>query len=62
MLALVARGYSNKEIAGRLYVTPKTVANHVEHIYMKIGVSTRAAATLFASEHALVGGFEPAES
>jgi len=62
VLALVARGHSNKEIASRLYVTPKTVANHVEHIYTKIGVSSRVAATLFATQHALLGGFEPAES
>ena len=37
---------------------PKTVANHVEHIYAKIGVSSRAAATLFASQRGLVGVFE----
>ena len=60
MLGLLARGHPNKEIAARLTVTPKTVSNHVEHIYTKIGVSTRAAATLFATEQGLVGSFEPA--
>jgi DNA-binding NarL/FixJ family response regulator len=60
VLGLLARGHSNKEIALRLTVTPKTASNHVEHIYMKIGVSTRAAATLFATEQGLVGGFDPA--
>src|SRR4029077_17622549 len=55
VLSLVARGLANKEVARRLGVTPKTVANHVEHIYMKIGVSSRAAATLYATQHGLVG-------
>ena len=59
VLGLLARGHSNKEIAGRLIVTPKTVSNHVGHIYAKVGVSSRAAATLFATQHGLVGSFEP---
>lgn len=54
ILGLVARGLSNKEIAQRLHITPKTVRNHVEHVYMKIGVSNRAAASLFATEHGLL--------
>ncbi|HZQ66311.1 MAG TPA: HD domain-containing phosphohydrolase [Gaiellaceae bacterium] len=60
VLGLLARGHSNKEIAQRLVVTPKTVSNHVEHIYGKIAVSTRAAAALFAMQHGLVGSFEAA--
>jgi HD-GYP domain-containing protein (c-di-GMP phosphodiesterase class II) len=59
VLALVARGQANKQIARRLGVTPKTVSNHVEHVYTKLGVSSRAAATLFATRHGLVGSFEP---
>jgi HD-GYP domain-containing protein (c-di-GMP phosphodiesterase class II) len=59
VLALLARGEPNKQIARRLGVTPKTVSNHVEHVYAKIGVSSRAAATLFATRHGLVGSFEP---
>ena len=43
-------------------MTPKTVSNHVEHIYSKIGVSSRAAATLFATQHGLVGSFVPSET
>ena len=42
VLTLVARGLSNKEIAERLVISPKTVANHIEHIYAKIGASNRA--------------------
>jgi DNA-binding NarL/FixJ family response regulator len=51
---LVARGLPNKEIATRLFISTKTVRNHVEHIYLKIGVTTRAAASYFASEHGLL--------
>ena len=35
-------------------ISPKTVANHVEHIYTKIGASTRARASLFAMQHGLL--------
>ena len=56
----LARGHSNKQIAQQLVVAPKTVSNHVEHIYTKLGVSSRAAATLFATQHGLLGTFEPA--
>jgi HD-GYP domain-containing protein (c-di-GMP phosphodiesterase class II) len=58
VLGLLARGHPNKQIAVRLGVSPKTVANHVEHIYAKISVSSRAAATLFASQHHLLGTYE----
>ncbi len=60
VLGLLARGQSNREIAQRLVVTPKTAANHVEHLYAKLGVSSRAAATLYATQHGLVGTFESA--
>ena len=59
VLGLLARGDSNKAIATKLVVAPKTVSNHVEHIYAKIGVSTRAAAAIFAMQHGLVGSYEP---
>jgi len=58
VLSLLARGHSNKQIAQKLFVTPKTVSSHVEHIYMKIDVSSRARATLFATQHGLVGSYE----
>jgi HD-GYP domain-containing protein (c-di-GMP phosphodiesterase class II) len=54
VLRLLARGLSNKEVAERLVVSPKTVGNHVEHIYAKIGASNRAAASLFAVQHELL--------
>jgi HD-GYP domain-containing protein (c-di-GMP phosphodiesterase class II) len=54
VLCLVARGLPNKEIARRLSIAPKTVGNHVDHVYRKIGVSSRAAAALFATEHGLL--------
>ncbi len=60
VLGLLARGHSNREIAERLTVTPKTVSNHVEHIYLKIDASSRASATLFATQHGLVASYEPA--
>ncbi|HXV33841.1 MAG TPA: HD domain-containing phosphohydrolase [Gaiellaceae bacterium] len=54
VLRLVARGRSNKEVAERLVIAPKTVGRHVENIYRKIGVSSRAAAAVFAMEHDLL--------
>lgn len=60
ILALLARGLLNRQIAQRLNITPKTVGTHIEHIYMKIGVSNRAAASLFATEHGLLSGYDVA--
>jgi HD-GYP domain-containing protein (c-di-GMP phosphodiesterase class II) len=54
VLTLLARGLSNRQIAERLVITPKTAANHVEHIYAKISASNRAAASLFAVQHGLL--------
>ena len=54
VLRLVARGLSNRQIAGQLILSPKTVGNHLQNIYTKIDVSTRAAATFFAMQHHLV--------
>jgi len=54
VLRLVARGHSNREIARLLWISPKTAGHHVQHIYAKIGVSTRAAAAMFAMEHGLI--------
>ena len=54
VLGLVAEGCSNPEIAKRLFVSRRTAEHHVQHIYTKIGVSTRAGAALFALEHDLL--------
>jgi HD-GYP domain-containing protein (c-di-GMP phosphodiesterase class II) len=54
VLRLVARGLPNKAVAERLVISPKTVANHVEHIYAKIDASNRAAASMFAMQHGLL--------
>lgn len=54
VLRLAARGCSNKEIAARLVISPKTAGNHIEHIYTKIGASNRAEASLFAMRNGLL--------
>ncbi len=54
VLRLLARGGSNKDIAARLVISPKTAGTHIEHIYAKLGVSTRAEASLFALQHGLL--------
>jgi HD-GYP domain-containing protein (c-di-GMP phosphodiesterase class II) len=54
VLRLVARGLSNRGVAERLYISPRTAEHHVQHIYTKIGASTRAAAAMFAMEHGLL--------
>src|SRR5205823_1034431 len=59
VLRLAARGLTNKDIAGVLFISPKTVANHIEHIYAKIGASTRAMAGLYAMQHGLLPEEEP---
>jgi len=58
---LLARGASNRHIARALGIAPKTVGNHVERIYVKAGVTTRSAATLFAMEHGLLTTLTPIE-
>lgn len=59
VLTLLGSGATNREIAARLGIAAKTVGNHVEHVYTKIGVSTRPGATLFAVQHGLLDGTEP---
>jgi HD-GYP domain-containing protein (c-di-GMP phosphodiesterase class II)/DNA-binding CsgD family transcriptional regulator len=54
VLRLVARGASNRAVATSLVISRRTAEHHVQHIYAKIGASTRAAAALFAMEHGLV--------
>jgi DNA-binding NarL/FixJ family response regulator len=54
VLRLLARGYSNKDIAQRLFISPKTAGNHIDHIYTKIDASTRASAAFFAMHQGLL--------
>jgi DNA-binding CsgD family transcriptional regulator len=54
VLRLLARGLTNRQVAAELGLSAKTVGHHVQHIYAKAGVSSRAAAALFAVEHDLM--------
>src|SRR4029453_17566045 len=60
VLRLLARGLSNKQIAERLVISPKTAGNHIEHIYAKTGATNRAGAGLFAMQHGLLPEEQPA--
>jgi DNA-binding NarL/FixJ family response regulator len=51
---LLGRGYSNPQIAEALTISRKTVSSHLEHIYTKLGVTTRTEAALFAMRNGLV--------
>jgi ATP/maltotriose-dependent transcriptional regulator MalT len=53
VLRLVAAGKTNREIAGELFISEHTVARHLQNMFVKLGVSTRSAATAFAFEHGL---------
>jgi DNA-binding NarL/FixJ family response regulator len=53
VVALLARGLQTKQVAQALGISAKTADRHVQNAYRKIGVSSRAAATLFAMEHGL---------
>lgn len=55
VLRLLAEGKRNAEIAVQLFISRRTAEHHVQHIYTKVGVSTRPAAALFAMEHGLIG-------
>jgi DNA-binding NarL/FixJ family response regulator len=54
VVALLARGLQTKQVAGALGISVKTADHHIQSAYRKLGVSTRAAATLVAMEHGLV--------
>jgi len=54
VLVLIARGLQTKQVARLLGISRKTADHHVQHTYAKIGVSTRAAAAVFAMEHGLL--------
>jgi DNA-binding CsgD family transcriptional regulator len=54
VVRLMAMGLTTREIADRLVISTKTADHHVQHIYRKIGASTRGAAALFAIENGLL--------
>jgi DNA-binding CsgD family transcriptional regulator len=54
VLQLAARGLTTREIADRLVISPKTADHHIQHIYTKIGVSSRVSATRWAVKHGVV--------
>jgi HD-GYP domain-containing protein (c-di-GMP phosphodiesterase class II) len=58
VLALLARAASTKAVASVLQISPKTAGNHIERIYSKIGVASRAEAAMFAMQHGLVPTWE----
>jgi hypothetical protein len=53
---------TTRELASTLGITPKTAGNHIERIYVKIGVSSPAEAAMFAMQHGLVSGWDTAET
>lgn len=54
VLALIARGYTNKQIATTLSISEKTARNHVSHILEKLSLTRRSEAAAFAAEHKIV--------
>jgi DNA-binding CsgD family transcriptional regulator len=56
VLRLIAAGRTSGETAGELFIPSRTAEHHVQHIYTKIGVSNRAAATRWAVTHRVVQG------
>lgn len=59
VLRLVALGLTTKQIAEQLEISPKTADHHIQHVYAKVGVSTRGAAALFAIEHGVLARDRP---
>ena len=55
MLGLVCAGATNRQIAERLFISPKTAALHVSHILAKLGVATRGEAAALAHRLGLAG-------
>jgi DNA-binding NarL/FixJ family response regulator len=53
VLRVLAQGKTNRVIAEKLFISEKTVASHVSHIFTKLGVSSRTAATAYAYDHDL---------
>ncbi|TDE00590.1 HD domain-containing phosphohydrolase [Jiangella asiatica] len=54
VIGLIGRGLQTKQVARRLGISAKTADHHIQNVYRKIGVSTRAGATLYAMQHGLM--------
>ena len=54
MLALIARGSTNREAAAKLFISEATVKTHLLHVYAKLGVNDRAAAVATAFDRGLL--------
>jgi DNA-binding NarL/FixJ family response regulator len=54
VVALVATGRTNREVAAELHISDKTVARHLSNVFAKLGLTSRAAATAYAYEHDIV--------
>jgi predicted ATPase/DNA-binding CsgD family transcriptional regulator len=63
VLRLIAEGATTREISERLFISAKTADNHIQHIYIKLGVTNRASATRWAFDHEVVesGRLSPAD-
>ena len=55
--ALVARGYTNRQVAETLVITERTAETHLERIYTKLGLHARAELAVWATRHSLVGTY-----
>ena len=54
VLAMVAQGFRNSKIAAELVISPRTVENHLYHIFDKLGVSSRTQAAIYALQTGVV--------
>ena len=54
IVALVAQGYKNKEMAEKMFISEQTVKNHLHNIFDKLGVSDRLELALYAIHHRLI--------
>ena len=53
VLRLLPHGLTNREIASRLFISPRTAQTHIQHVYAKLGVASRAEAAAYAVAHRL---------